>query len=148
MAPNSIILDTRALMTKVRFHAHNVNEIQGRVFVNDLIEDVVDCISNNYEAIFRLTELAKEIYNGEYQYGYTILNPDLAPALYNLGASMHEQLRHFGIYLPDGSLRYHHYRIEDPHFNDIVLARTYELTQNSDASNLRSDVYPKSSAYP
>ena len=139
VAPNSIILDTRTMLHNVRYLAHNVNEIQGRIFINDLIEDLVTAISSAPHAEHRLHELATEIESGEYQYGYTILNPELAAPLYYLGISMFEQLRHLQLYLPDGSLRYHHYRIEDPTFNDIVLTRTHELTQYTRPSNLRPD---------
>lgn len=148
VAPNSIILDTRTMLHNLRYLAHNVNEIQGRVFINDLIEDLVTAISFAPQAEHRLNALAQEIADGEYEYGYTILNPELAAPMYYLGISMYEQLRHWKIYMPDGSLRYQHYRIDDPAFNDIVLTRIHELTQHSGASNTRPNYTPAVSSYP
>jgi hypothetical protein len=128
MSANNIVLNTVNELRTIRFLAKHVETIQGRVFVNDVIEDVLDCLLNRFTALQKLHDYVKEIHNSHFEYGRYILSPLFAPLLERLGKTIYAQLVALHLYQIDGILPYHHLRLEDSSVNDIILARTHELT--------------------
>ena len=135
MSANSIVLNTANALRPIRFLARHIENIQGRIFVNDIVEDVLYCLLNRYTAMQQLHEYVKEIHHSHYEYGKYILSPLFAPLLEQLGKTIFEQLVVLGLYQLDGVLPYHHLRLEDPTVNDIILARTHELSYYSSKNN-------------
>lgn len=131
MSADNIVLNTANALRSIRFLARHVENIQGRIFVNDIVEDVLYCLLNRYTALQQLHEYVKEIHHSHYEYGKYILSPLFATPLERLGKTIFEQLVALGMYQVDGILPYHYLRLEDPAVNDIILARTHELTYYS-----------------
>lgn len=128
VAPNSIILDTRPQVLKLRRLAKNVELIEGRHFIPDILEDVMHCLRNARTAKHELEAFVSEIKSGQYEYGYTLLDGKLAEAVDELGKHIFSQLQFHSIYWIDGILPYHYYTVADPHFHDVYLRQTHELT--------------------
>lgn len=127
-APNSIILNTRDQVKKLRLLSKDIEIIEGRYFVVDILEDVMHCLRNCYTAKQDLQSFINEIKSGHYEYGYTLLGKELADCVEELGFALFEQLKTLGVYFPGGQLPYHYCTVADPNFHDVLLTQTHELT--------------------
>jgi hypothetical protein len=126
--PNSIILDTHVLVKQLRSISQNIQILEGRHFIVDILEDIMFCLRSAVTAKSYLAEFVNEIRSGRYEYGYTLLNTELANVVEELGLHLFEQLKHYGIYLPDGTVSYHYCTVTDPHFHDVLMIKTHELS--------------------
>lgn len=127
-APNSIILDTSNIVSRIRELTEHVRLLEGRYFITDLLEDVMYCLRDAKKFPTELNDLVYEIASGRYQYGYLLLEDSLAPLIQELGEAIFYQLKTWNVYLPDGTLPYHYCAVENPGFNDVLLIKLKEIT--------------------
>ena len=127
MVYNSIILDTSRYVSHLRRLGGEVELMEGKHFVTDMLEDLFSCFTNAKTVHSKLSALVAEISSGKYEYGYTLLDDRIAKALWDIGIESFNQLRRLQAFMPDGLLPYYYFAIADRHFNDVLLLRLYDL---------------------
>lgn len=128
MYPSAIILNTHGKVKELREKSKEILVIEGRHFVCDILEDLLDCLTHLKTAGVDLAGFVTEIRSGKYEYGYSLVKTEIASIVFDLGMDLFRQLRFWHLYLPDGKLPYYYLPIRDPYFNDVVLLRIHELT--------------------
>lgn len=125
---NSVIIDTKEPVKKLRQYIRGLTPIAGRDFVSDIMQDLVYEMRESKYATDRVGNLIAEISGGKYQYGYTLLDTRLTAPVMHLAMHIADRFREYGIYLPDGTLPYVCVPVHNVNFHDLLLTRIYELS--------------------
>jgi hypothetical protein len=129
MTVRSLILNTSHLVSKLRRLGGEIELMEGKHFVTDILEDLFSCFTNAKLVHRKLSEFITEISQGKYEYGFCLLDQRFAQVIWELGIEVFQQLKHAHAFLPDGTLPFYYFPISDKHFNDILLLRLYDLPQ-------------------
>lgn len=128
MIPHSVLLDTHEVVKRLRELPSVDSFMIWRLYLPEVLEEIVESLRNVKTARRDLRALCRDI---QQRKRYATFFPDtpnlLAAGVEEVGMKIFEQLKLFGAYLPDGSLPFYCYKVEDPLFNDILLVREEQL---------------------
>jgi len=131
MAPDRLILDTRAVMRKITQRAQLCDHISyathGEGFVQTLAGNVIECLRDRKKASFHLHTLVADVTSGLQE---DHIPPEFAPLIEELGHTVLRQLDEFKVFTVDGKLPYQYYIPPfkvDP--DDLMLQRIEGLAR-------------------
>lgn len=125
--PESVVLDTRDTVKKLRALVKSNEPTVDRFFVLQVLEDIVDCVRNPKTFTRELRQLMDDVDNGKYKKIHPVQDGVLSAAIHEVAVTIFDQLKTSGFYLPGVVLPYYFYPVNDPHFHDVLLLRIHEL---------------------
>jgi len=130
MAPDTIILDTHEVMSKIR-HTASLSDCQSYAphmpqFIQDLTDVVVGSLKNRAKAGYELSVLVEEIRSGQcHSPSGGFIPSEFADLVGELGTTILKQLDENKAYNLQQTLPYHYWippwRVD---FDDVMLQRT------------------------
>lgn len=133
MLPNVLILDTHALVAKMRDMSRDPalpgDVVRAPHFIDDILMVLVECVHERAGAEQRIEELAGEIQAGVCHSGPGYVPRLYAPHVRELGLEILSQLDSLSAYAGYRALPFHYHLFPDITANlDVTLMRTHELT--------------------
>lgn len=130
--PSSLILDTAGAVKSMMSFIDHPMDTPWLFFKLQVLEDIVDCVRNVKTYPRELRQLMEDIDAGKYKnHCPQASDGRFAAAVQITAATIFEQLKAAGAFMPDGVLPYYFYPVHDRHFNDLLLLHLHGLPKDA-----------------